>query len=137
MKTPAIWPWTLLPLLLGVSGCGSKLVKVTGKLTYQGQPVPHTLVTFQPADGSRRSTGRTNEKGHFRLRHSRQEDGCTRGPHTVVLSYIASTEEEEGMVPPKLSAELQEVIAHYADVSQSPLHYEVKKNGEFFEIKLP
>ena len=125
-----------LVLLLAVSGCGSELVSASGRLTYNGQPVPSTLVMFQPDDGSRRSTGVTDDDGRFSLRYSRTQTGVKRGPHTVVLKYEVSGDEELGRKKSKASKELKEVIKRYADPKKSKLHYDVTENGQFFEIKL-
>jgi hypothetical protein len=127
----------VLGAVLAATGCGgSGLVRVTGKLLYKGQPIPSTLVTFQPADGRRASKGVTDDRGNFTLRFSRQDAGCTRGQHTVFLRYIVSAEEEMHTIPPKAPRELQEIIARYGDPTHSPLHYEVTRGGQFFEIQL-
>jgi hypothetical protein len=130
------WPALALALLLAGSGCGGRLVKVTGKVTYKGAPVPSTQVKFHPDDGSRPSTGLTDDDGKFTLKYSRTEPGATRGRHTVSLEYFVGNDEYLGKIPPKASEELRAVIAKYRDPKTSSLHYEVKKNGEFFEIKL-
>jgi len=137
MHTPKSWPVLVLSLLLAVGGCsGSGLVKVTGKVTYHGQPVPSTEVRFFPADGGRASSGLTDDNGKFTLRFSRQDPGCTLGPHTVTLKYHVSSEELTHKIPPKASSELKEIIAKYGMPQDSPLHYEVKKNGDFFDIQI-
>jgi hypothetical protein len=125
-----------LVLLLAVSGCGSELVNASGRLTYNGHPVPSTLVMFQPDDGSRRSTGVTDDDGQFTLRFSRTQTGVKRGPHTVVLKYEVSAAEELDRKKSKASKELKAVIARYADPKKSKLHYDVTENGQFFDIKL-
>jgi hypothetical protein len=127
-----------LVLLLEVTGCNrSGLVNASGKLTYKGQRVPSTLVTFLPEDGSRRSTGVTDDEGNFKLRYSRTQDGVKLGRHTVVLRYEVSAEEELGKIKPKASKELKAVIARFGDLKKSPLHYEVTTSGQVIEIKLP
>jgi hypothetical protein len=132
------WPGVSLALLLAVSGCNSSgLVGATGKLTYKGQPVPSTLVIFQPDDGSRRSTGLTDDSGNFTLRFSRTEQGVKLGKHTVHLRYEVSADEETHKIPPKASKELRAVIARYGDPKKSPLHYEVTGSGQHFDIDLP
>jgi hypothetical protein len=121
-----------LALLLALAGCGGRLVKVTGKLTYKGQPVPYTAVTFVPDDGSRPSMGMTDEQGNFTLQNSRTESGAPRGPGTVVLEYGLTSEEG----PPKVSKEVQAVIKKYADPKKSDLHYDITKSGQYLEIDL-
>jgi hypothetical protein len=129
--------WQLVTLLLlgSVTGCGGpKLVKVTGRLTHKGEPVPNTQVYFAPEDGGRRSHGLTNEKGEFNLKFSRTEVGVTPGKHNVYLQYDAVQEEDPSK--PKASKELKQVLAAY-DQGKSELHYEVTKDGQNIEIELP
>jgi hypothetical protein len=126
----------LLALLLGVGGCSGDLVYATGRLTYKGKPVPSTLVIFLPEDGSRRSTGLTDDDGNFIMRFSRTHSGVKLGKHTVYLRYDVSAEEETHQIPPKASAQLRAVIARYGDPKTSPLHYEVAHNGQVFDITL-
>jgi hypothetical protein len=125
-----------LTLVLAASGCNSRLVTVTGTLTYKGQPVPSTRVKFFPDDGSRRATGLTDDNGKFSLRYSRTEAGATRGPCTVVLTYEVSNEEELGSIPPRASPELKAVIGKYGNLKTSPLHYEITHSGQSFAIDL-
>ena len=137
MNTRACWHLAAPALLLAVSGCGGSLVKVSGKLTYQGHPVPNTLVTFYPEDaGKRPSHGITNDKGHFELAFSSTEAGALRGKHIVFLKYHVTAAEETGAAKPKASKELKAAIAKYGDLKTSPLHYEVTKSGDFIDINL-
>ena len=126
----------LLTAAVGVSGCGGDLVNATGRLTYKGKAVPSTLVIFLPEDGSRRSTGLTDDDGNFTMRFSRTHSGVKLGKHTVYLRYDVSAEEETHQIPPKASRELRAVIARYGDPKTSPLHYEVTRSGQVFEIPL-
>ena len=119
------------------AGCGGPLVKVKGKLTYKGQPVPSTYVMFQPEEeGKRASAGLTEDDGTFTLDYSRQEKGALRGKHKVWLRYYVSVEEELREIPPKASKELKAVIEKYGNADKTPLSYEVTKNGQFIEIDL-
>jgi hypothetical protein len=126
----------LLAALLGVAGCGNGLVSASGRLTYKGKPVPSTVVYFLPEDGSRRSTGLTDDDGHFSLRFSRDLSGVKIGKHTVYLRYDVSAEEETHQIPPKASAQIRSVITRYGDPKTSPLHYAVTHSGQVFEITL-
>jgi hypothetical protein len=136
MNARTNWAWIALVLLPVVSGCGGPLVKVTGRLTYKGQPVPSTLVTFFPDNGSRRSTGLTDDNGHFTLRYSRTEWGVSRGQHAVFVRYDVSAEEETGQIKPKASKELKAIIAKYGDPKTSGLHYEITQDGQYVEVEL-
>jgi hypothetical protein len=125
-----------LALLLAVSGCNSRYVQVSGRVTYKGEPVPSTQVTFLPDNGSRPSKGLTDDNGNFTLRYSRTQAGATRGPCTVLLTYVVSAEEELGQIRPKASKEMKTVIARYGDPGKSPLHYEIGKSGQVIDINL-
>ncbi len=128
----------LLPaLVFAAAGCrGSGLVEANGRLTHNGQPVPSTRVIFQPDDGSRRSTGLTDDNGNFTLRFSSQESGVRPGAHTVYLRYEMSAEEETHQAKPKATKELKAVIARYGDPKTSTLHYTVNGGGQHFDIEL-
>jgi hypothetical protein len=138
MKTRNCLNLLVPALLIAVSGCGgSGLYKASGRLTYKGQPVPSTFVIFQPEEpGKRASRGVTDDSGNFTVTYSSTEKGMLPGKHTVVLQYHLSAQEEIHEVPPKASKELRTVIDKYGDVKKSTLHYEAKKSGEFFDIKL-
>jgi len=119
------------------AGCGGpKFVKVTGRVTHKGQPVPSTQLRFMPDNGERPSNGLTDDDGNFHLRYSRTQEGAPPGGYTVFLTYVPSNEEENKQIPPKASKELRAVIAKYGDPKTSGLHYEIKKNGQYVEIEL-
>ena len=124
--------------LLALGGCNrSGLVNATGRLTYKGQPVPSTYVVFQPEDATKRpSHGLTDDDGRFTLTNSKTLTGVYLGPTTVSLRYYVSVDEETGKSPPKASKEMKSVIAKYAESKTSKLHFEVKKDGDFFDIVL-
>jgi hypothetical protein len=128
----------LYVLFITVGGCGDgpRLVKVTGKLTYKGQPVPSTDVYFVPDDGERRSHGVTDDDGKFTLKYSKREVGVSRGKHTVYLKYDVSNDEYNGVIKPKASKELKALIEKYGDVKTSGLHFEVTKDGQSIDIEL-
>lgn len=129
--------WLVVAVLMtGLCGCGDGRVSVTGRVTYKGEPVPSTEVYFQPDDGKRFSLGKTDDDGNFSLRFSRDEDGAPKGQYTVRLKYAPSAAEETHKIPSKASPELKEVIARYGNTTNSPLHYDITKNGQFIEIKL-
>jgi len=136
MKTRVL----ILPLLLALlaAGCNrSGLVKATGRLTYRGQPVPSTYLTFYPDDVHKRpSHALTDDNGNFTVTNSRSDVGLFLGRHRVSLRYFPSGPEELGQAPPKASRDLKAVIARYGDPDKSTLHVEVTQSGQFFEINL-
>ncbi len=135
-KTPRYRHLLVAALLVGLSGCGGPLVKVTGRVMYKGQPVPSTMVIFEPDEpGKRASRGITDDDGNFQLSYSRDDMGALKGHHTVVLSYHMTAQEEIHEIPPKASKEMKAVIAKYGDPKTSPLHYEITKS-QFIELDL-
>lgn len=138
MKTRTCWHLGAAALILAVAGCsGPGLVNASGRLTYQGKPVPSTYVTFWPQEeGKRASTGLTDDDGNFALSYSRQEQGVLLGQHIVFLKYDVSLDEELHKIPPKASKELKAVIARYGDLKTSPLRAEVTRSGQVIQINL-
>lgn len=83
-------------LAIAAPGCdnkGYKVVEVSGLVTLDGQPVPGSVVNFQPiADGSDNvgpgSTGRCDEQGRYTLMTIHDEPGAVVGRHRIrIVSY--------------------------------------------------
>lgn len=137
MNTRTTLALAVLALPLVAAGCGGpRLVTVKGKLTHKGEPVPSTLVTFLPDDGSRPSKGVTDDEGRFTLRYSRDEEGATPGRGVVFLTYVVSNEEENRQIPPKASKQLRAAIAKCGDPKTSGLRYEIVSSGQVIGIDL-
>jgi hypothetical protein len=81
-------------LLLGCSG--GDIGKVKGQVTLDGQPLPGALVVFQPEDGSRPSTGRTDDAGKYELLYSREVKGAKVGKHKVSITTGSESDGEKG-----------------------------------------
>jgi hypothetical protein len=88
-------------LVLGLAvmlamGCGGseRFVPVSGKVTLNGKPLAHATVSFQPfakpgsIEAGEGSTGKTNEKGEFRLTSSTGKTGALAGRHRVGISAL-------------------------------------------------
>jgi hypothetical protein len=52
----------LILLIPFLAGCAPAIGKVTGKVTYKGQPVPGGFVTFRPVDGRQNAVTATLEQ---------------------------------------------------------------------------
>ncbi len=64
---PAAWlaPLLLLPVL---AGCGQPTGHVSGKVTYNGQPLPGGRLTFRPADPTKNSVPAViDADGHYEV----------------------------------------------------------------------
>src|SRR5262245_35615645 len=138
MKKQSLRVLPVLVLLVTAGGCNrSGLVNATGRLTYKGQPVPSTYVVFYPEEEGRRpSQGLTDDEGNFKLLSSTTASGVLVGKHAVILKYYVSADEELGKTPPKVSKEVKAAILKYGDPTKTPLHYEIKKDGEHFDIAI-
>jgi hypothetical protein len=49
------------------TGCGDGKVRVRGTVTFDGKPVEHGVISFEPADGRGPNTGGVIADGHFEL----------------------------------------------------------------------
>jgi hypothetical protein len=109
------WAWGLglcfvLSLLVGCGSASGK-GKVSGKVTFAGQPVTGGSITFAPLaapnasagaeGGARPATGRVAEDGTFSLSTDEDGDGALIGRHSVVYSPpSAATETPDPRTPP-------------------------------------
>src|SRR5579884_1223222 len=75
-------------------GCGDasrpKLGRVSGKVTYNGQPVPKGVVSFVPRSGpgaatGQGATGEIGSDGSYTLTTFDKGDGAVLGEHTVLV----------------------------------------------------
>jgi hypothetical protein len=124
------------PLLLAFisTGCDSKphvsFVDVEGSVTLNGNIVPGAEVTFYPvAPGSEAlpyATGRTDEKGHYKLAVSPQQSGAAVGKTRAVVNWPARerTEDRGAQQKPPF-----DIPVRYSVASQTPLEVEVKAGG--------
>jgi len=79
-----------LAAALAIAGIGCSrsglpdTARVTGLVTYKGQPVAEAQVSFIPAQGRPASAG-TGADGRFELTTFRLKDGAVLGEHTVTI----------------------------------------------------
>jgi hypothetical protein len=59
---------------------------VSGRVTFDGQPLAAAELLFQPDGNQRPSRGRTDADGHYDLAYKRGEAGAIVGMHTVQIS---------------------------------------------------
>ena len=152
-----------LPVLLVVSasfaacsGCGSKekVVRVSGKITRNGNPVSGLVVSFVPVEQTETgvSTGTTDENGHYDLTvFLTRQSGAVVGMHKIWVSrprepFVEPSDKEETAklrklkqkatsTTPKPPADLAEILKKYGNLNESQLKVEVK-GGEQIDIKL-
>lgn len=88
-------------MVLSVSGCGgSKTVKVKGTVTFDGKPLPHSLVRFIPTgEQGREATGVTDTEGTFQLETFSSGDGALPGDYKVTVQYQEPVTQTEVSAP--------------------------------------
>jgi hypothetical protein len=84
------WRFAALGVAL-LLGCNAKpaVAPVSGKILYNGQPLPYGNVVFQPSKGQP-AGGAIQSDGSFRLSTFREYDGAIVGPHKVRVACYAS-----------------------------------------------
>lgn len=124
--------------LLLASGCGGEshppTGRVTGAVTYRGQPVEGAQVTFFAQQG-RPGSGVTDAQGKFVLSTFGSNDGAVPGEHVVVISKKESAP-ASAKNPYAPGREL--LPKRYGDRGDSPLKATVaagKANEFTFELK--
>lgn len=139
---------TMLTLVTGLTGCGSKetgptlekVVPVSGTLTYQGKPLENYQVSFIPTDGRRPAVGNTDATGKFTLGTNDLADGAPPGKHKVAVTFAppvtddsatGSPIEDPALLPkPKVA-----IPSKYGNPETSGLEQEVP-NGGLTDLKL-
>ena len=119
---------------LATSGCGQKeeipeLVSVTGKVTFQGQPLADASISFIPTDEDREATsivrpsGKTDEQGEYELSWNTEHAGAPPGKYQVMITAFKPNDDEEvqpeSLIPKK-----------YNSPKTSGLIADVKEDGE-------
>lgn len=83
---------TLLTIFaVSALGCAEQdygdLGKVTGTVTFDGQPYPDALITFTPDEG-RPSRAITDQSGNYELIYIRDTKGAEPGKHSVMITTV-------------------------------------------------
>lgn len=81
--------WSALALAEGGCHRGPEIVPVSGKVTYNGQPLKFGSVTFQPQKGQP-ARGEIQSDGTFTLSTFKPGDGAVVGPHKVRVACYES-----------------------------------------------
>jgi hypothetical protein len=91
LSRPATGIVGLLFVLFATAGChrGPKMVPVTGKVVYNGQPLEFGSITFQPPSGQP-AQGNIQSDGTFTLSTYRLNDGAVVAKHKVRLACYES-----------------------------------------------
>jgi hypothetical protein len=137
MRTLRVAP--VMVALLLTAGCsqGPQVVKVNGKVTHHGKPVPGLFLNFEPENG-RPSWAITDKEGRFTLACFEENDGAVVGKHRVYVSIKDEGQQEmrkyrsEVLTP----AEIQTILKKYGSYETTAMTIEISKNTPEVEIKL-
>lgn len=135
------------------SGCSGaakgapKLHRVSGTVTYKGQPVPGAKVMFLGDGNKPPAVGTTDDSGHYTLA-SLAGTGAVAGKHQVVVlketepdptEKVNMSMDEAAVAakhPPKAKPTTSLIPAKYASAQTSGLEFEVKEGRNDIPIEL-
>jgi hypothetical protein len=111
--------------LAALSGCrdGPELGKVSGRVTYKGEPVSGAVVSFIPRDERKQSIGFTNEEGEYELQYTLRREGALIGRHRVSVRVYPDQGRRPVPVPEKYGP-------------KSKVEFEVERGRNRFDIEL-
>lgn len=135
--------WTTAIVILAV-GCNNRppTSPVSGKVLYNGAPLPYGTVILQPAQGQP-AAGAIQPDGTFRLSTFAENDGATPGAHKVsVACYSSQSPAAKAKPPTGGEPTMGELLIpnHYLYGDQSGLTAEVPAEGTdslLFELTGP
>lgn len=124
-----LWLCVILGALLasGLGGCGggADMVRVTGHVTYDGQPLTTGEISFSSVDGGRIAMSGIDSKGNYELRTSTTVAGVAPGNYKV---KIVAVEQQSGMSDDGKPFPAKRLIPEkYGDVATSGLTATVEK----------
>ena len=108
MRNRTALRWLLGAVLLSGMACGGagKPVKVSGRVTLDGQPLAGATVVFNPADGKGTiAAGRTDADGEFRLTTFGTDDGALPGDYKITVDVDKPQDLPGGVGNPMLMSE--------------------------------
>lgn len=105
---------------------------MTGKVSLDGQPLPHARVVFQPTQGEAASpsSAETEDDGTFRLAFNREREGAMLGDHRVrvtTATVVTDASGQEKVVPERVPTRYN---------YQSELQFKVQPSDNHFDISL-
>lgn len=125
---------SLTCLLIATAGCKDKpaVVPVSGRVTYQGKPVPFGTVMFQHTTGGQPAAGQIQSDGSYSLQTFNAGPGARVGPSLVRITSF----EGNNTANPKTLGSGEVVLGKsllpqkYGAFGSSGLQVEVKAEGE-------
>lgn len=113
------------------TGCDSSKGRVTGKVTFDGQPVEGIGLVFNPNfKGGTISTGKTDAEGYYKAMFSHSTEGVLVGKHHVIFEYNHDEDDENavdaGIVIPQ----------KYTTTDTTPCMIEIKPGSNEFSYDI-
>jgi hypothetical protein len=126
-----------LALLALAAGCGPNLAQVSGKVTYNGEPVKGGTLIFSPVSESQNSPGRPGsaeiqQDGTFVVTTERPRDGAVVGRHRITFTPPPQELTQEQRTDPTYIAP----PPPYMDVQPREAEVEIKSGSNTIEIQL-
>ncbi len=137
--------------LVVMSGCGTNAPKregpptypVSGTVTQGGTSVTGATVRFEPADGSKGATGRTDDQGEYTLSTFAAGDGALAGDYRVTVVKMegegaqAVSEDDPNYTGEEKDVEMKNVLPEkYSNVETSELTATVTEGTNTFDFPL-
>jgi hypothetical protein len=112
---------------LAASGCRqSDMAPVSGRVTFEGRPVPKAIVRFLPELRPMAAAG-TDDDGRYRLTTRRPMDGAYIGRHKVVVApWMPGTGDTSGVTAEPERPDIPKIVR---DTDSTPLAVEVTAKG--------
>jgi hypothetical protein len=138
--------------LVVMTGCGTNAPKregphtypVSGTVTQGGTSVTGATVRFEPADGSKGATGRTDDQGEYTLSTFAAGDGALVGDYRVSIVKMAGeggaqavSEDDPNYTGTEEEVEMKNVLPEkYSNVETSGLTATVAEENNTFDFPL-
>jgi hypothetical protein len=134
--TAKVQPFWLFALLVAL-GCSSSgeltTAPVSGKVTYNGKPVPNGTVMFVPDQGPA-ATGEIAKDGSYRLTTYNDGDGAVLGNHKISITALQDT---SGALPEQRSGTPKALVPRkYLSHETSGLTAEVQSGDNVVDFSL-
>ena len=128
----------LLVILATTSGCGAKsdAVPVTGKVSYNGEPLQGGMVMLTPEGGGTAATGDIQPDGTFKLTSFIKDDGAVPGIYKVTVQVFPDAESGGGLPGMEFGNEKPPIPAKYGDPSQSDLKAVINEGENNLDLQL-
>ncbi len=121
---------------LGVAGCGNELEStVSGRVTFDGKPVPQAIIVFHPTQGPV-AYGLSDDDGNYNIQTA-SHAGLLKGAYTVSVSAEAKPAQEGTAADPFGTPAVSLLPAKYTDHKQSGLKCTINAGDNEFDIDLP